>query len=63
MMQHTREYNGVFRPAFVTRWSSFVDIGVDKRYELGTWTTKEKRWRATTRLYSSCEEIPKRRGR
>ena len=43
MMQHTREYNGVFRPAFVTRWSSFVDIGVDKRYELGTWTTKEAR--------------------
>jgi hypothetical protein len=46
MMQHTREYNGVFRPAFVTRWSSFVDIGVDKRYELGTWTTKESAARA-----------------
>ena len=46
MMQHTREYNGVFRPAFVTRWSSFVDIGVNKRYELGTWTTKESAARA-----------------
>ena len=46
MMQHTREYNGVFRPAFVTRWSSFVDIGVNKRYELGTWTTKESAERA-----------------
>jgi hypothetical protein len=46
MMQHTREYNGVFRPAFVTRWSSFVDIEVNKRYELGTWTTKESAARA-----------------
>ena len=46
MMQHTREYNGVFRPAFVTRWSSFADIGVNKRYELGTWTTKESAARA-----------------
>ncbi|CAL6394586.1 unnamed protein product [Bathycoccus prasinos] len=46
MMQHTREYKGVFRPAFVTRWSSFVDIGVNKRYELGTWTTKESAARA-----------------
>ncbi len=46
MMQHTREYNGVFRPAFVTRWSSFVDIGVNKRYELGTWTKKESAARA-----------------
>ena len=46
MMQHKREYNGVFRPAFVTRWSSFVDIGVNKRYELGTWTTKESAARA-----------------
>ena len=46
MMQHTREYNGVFRPAFVTRWSSFVDIGVNERYELGTWTMKESAARA-----------------
>ena len=49
MTHHTQEqtYNGVFRPAFVTRWNSFVEIKEEnKRYELGTWTTKESAARA-----------------
>jgi hypothetical protein len=48
LMHHTQDFNGVFRPVFNTRWNAYVDIKEEnnKRYELGTWTTKESAARA-----------------
>ena len=48
LMHHTHDFNGVFRTVFNTRWNAYVDIKEEnnKRYELGTWTTKESAARA-----------------
>jgi len=42
-----KEYNGVYRRPFVTRWESFVELKEEgKRVELGSFTTRESAARA-----------------